>query len=97
MKKTFITTAFASVCLASFAEQTKEVQPSNEKVTTEAVKQEESCRLSIFQTIEDNGFGSFSGQIQSLTTYRNLQRYTDFERRGHASTLALTLNYTSPE
>ncbi len=49
---------------------------------------------SVLKSINDQGYGSFSGRIQSLSMYR------DFESKdanGANSTVGIILNYTSPE
>ncbi len=43
------------------------------------------------------GFGTFSGKVQSLTMSRDYNAYADEDEKGDTSTLALTLNYKSPE
>lgn len=43
------------------------------------------------------GIGRFTGQVQSLTHARDFNRYGGEDPSGSASTLALTLNYVSPE
>lgn len=57
----------------------------------------EETKSSFMDGINDSGFGTFSGQVQSLTMSRDKNKYATGDERGDTSTLALTLDYLSPE
>jgi len=49
---------------------------------------------SIFKSLNDKGYGTFSGRIQSLSMYRDIELKSQY---GYNSTLEALLAYTSPE
>ncbi len=64
----------------------------------EAPKEEKSFQLSSAVTeFNQQGYGTFSGMIRSLTMARDYNGYVATDETGNSSTLGLTVNYTSPE